>query len=367
MATTQAGGWRFDWHDSWSSVWSPAVAARWTALLARDRSAHAYHDPRVVRAWAETHGRAIGASPLFGFATDAAGREVFVTWAVVAQRGRYAGRRSLIHAGDPFFGYHNPLVASADRDAIDWTSFWQAARESVGRAVDQALLRLIDPRYAAGPLSSSSGELSPVLSLSSDVTLAGVLSRCSASHRNDIGRQMRRLRAAGDLMLHVHQDARGADAARESFRTEFVPAYRTHWRRRSEGCMLDRPGVAGFVERVVDEGVRGGWAHYDVLTLAGTPIAWHIGLTFRDGTYWWIPTHDAAWQRFSPGKVLLALFIEHAAASGIKSVHFLTGAQQYKLAWKPVSVALSSVRWHAPSFKGTALAVYDAGRRLVSR
>jgi CelD/BcsL family acetyltransferase involved in cellulose biosynthesis len=367
MITAQSGGWCFDWHDTWSDVWTPAVDARWSTLLARDAAAHVYHDPRVVRAWAETHGRAIGAEPMFGFATDAAGREVFVTWAVVAQRGRYAGRRSLIHAGDAFFGYHNPLVARDDRDAIDWASFWQAAREAVGPAVDQALLRLVDPRYAAGPLTEASSELSPVLSLSDVDSFASLLDRCSASHRGDVGRQIRRLRAEGELTLSVHRDARTAGAALESFHNHFVPAYAAHWRPRPEGCMLDRPGVAAFVERVVDEGVRDGWAHYDVLTLGGKPIAWHIGLTFRSEAYWWIPAHDEAWQGYSPGKVLLALFIEHAIASGVAHLHFLTGAHKYKLDWQPHNLALSSVRWHAPSVKGTALAWYDAGRRLVSR
>ena len=282
MFTAQCGGWRFDWHDTWSDVWTPEMDARWRTVLARDAAAHVYHDPRVVRVWAETHGRAIGAEPMFGFAADSTGREVFVTWAVVATRGRYAGRRSLIHAGDPFFGYHNPLVASDDRDAIDWASFWQAAREAVGPNVDEALLRRVDPRYAAGPLAEASGELSPVLSLSDVDSFASVLNRCSASHRGDVGCQIRRLRAEGELTLSVHRDARTAGAALESFHNHFVPAYAAHWRPRPEGCMLDRPGVAGFVERVIDEGVRAGWAHYDILSLGGVAIAWHIGLTFRD-------------------------------------------------------------------------------------
>ena len=78
------------------------------------------------------------------------------------------------------------------------------------------------------------------------------------------------------------------------------------------------------------------------------------------------PAHDVEWQAFSPGKVLLARLIEQAIEHRVDAVHFLTGAQRYKLDWKPEVRNLSAVRWHAPSAKGAALAWYDSGRRLVS-
>jgi len=361
----QADGWRFEWRDSWDDVWSEPFLAQWRQLLSEDRWATVYQDPRVVRAWAETHGAAVGATPMFGWATDGAGRQVLVTWCIVTQRGRVASRRSLIHAGDPFFGYHNPLVGS-DASAIDWGGFWSAARKTAGAAADQAIFRLVHPRYAAGRLATAGSERSPVLSLAGFHSLDDALAPCSAKHRGDVGRQSRHLSARGALAFQSVR-GEGAGQATRDFRDRFVPAYAQHWRHRREGCMLDRPGVLAFLDRVVSEGVAGGWAHYATLSVDGEPIAWHIGLNFRDAIYWWVPAHEARWQEFSPGKILLARAIAHAIGDSVSDLHFLTGAQQYKLQWRPDVVELSAVQWHASSPRGAAFAWYDAGHRLTSR
>ena len=357
-------GWHFQWRHDWNAVWDPPFVAQWTALLAGSPHANVYHQPALVRAWAETHGRALGAQPLFALASHASGARTLLPFVVVTQRGRRTTRRSLTAAGESFFGYHDPLVCDP-AGAVDWTGFWDAVRRETTSMCDQALLRFMHQPFAAGPLASS-GEPSPVLDLSACAGLDDVLVRCSANHRGNVRRRLRRIHDEGVVALAVYDDT-SVDAAVRDFRERFVPSYVACWRARPEGCMLDRPGVAEFVDRVLVDGLRGGWAHYAALTVGGRSIAWHLGLTFRGTLYWWIPAHDEAWQTFSPGKVLLAQLIERAIRSGIRTLHFLTGAQRYKLDWKPDWIPLSAVRWHAPSAKGTALAWYDAGLRLMPR
>jgi CelD/BcsL family acetyltransferase involved in cellulose biosynthesis len=338
--------------------------AQWAALLEDSAHANVYHQPALVRAWAETHGRALGAEPLFALASNSSGARVLLPLVVVTQRGRRTARRSLTAAGESFFGYHDPLV-SGGADAADWIGFWNAVRRETASECDQALLRFVHQPFAAGPLAAS-GEPTPVLDLSGSADLDDVLARCSANHRGDVRRRLRRIREEGHVTLAVH-DSASLDAAVRDFTQGFVPAYSAYWRARPEGCMLDRPGVADFVNRVLGDGLRGGWAHYAVLKIGDRPIAWHLGLTFRDALYWWIPAHDEVWQTFSPGKVLLAELIAGAIRSGTRTLHFLTGVQRYKLDWKPDLIPLSAVRWHAPSAKGTVLAWYDAGSRLMPR
>lgn len=364
MRTAVASGWQFEWYDTWDEIWSGAVSDRWEQLLARDTSAHVYHDPRLVRAWAETHGRAEGARPMVGVGTDSAGRDVLVTWAVTEQRGRYVRRRSLGHVGDAFFAYHDPLVADEHAVAIDWRSFWQAARHAIGAGVDQALLRFVHDRYAPDGRPS---ERSPVLDLGGLADLDGALARCSANHRTDVRRRLRRIREAGDVAFAVLEGPAAVDVALQDFHERFLPSYCGAWRSRAEGCMFDRPGVTAFVERTITDGLRSGWAHYAMLSLNGRSIAWHIGLNFRRHVYWWIPAHDQTWQNYSPGKVVLALLIDHAIGRGASDLHLLTGAQRYKLDWRPEQTVLSAVRWHAPSLAGAALACYDMAQEKARR
>jgi CelD/BcsL family acetyltransferase involved in cellulose biosynthesis len=349
-------------------VWAPDFRAEWDRLLADSPCANVYHHPDLVRAWADTHGRAIHAQPLFAIAKGPDRAQVLCAFVVVAQRGRYASRRALGPVGMNFFGYHDPLVAgTSDALRVEWPAFWEAVRSSVGDRCDHALIPSVHAAFAAGPLARPDSDPSPVLSLTGLATLDDVLARCSANHRGDVGRRLRRLRETGDVTFSIAAEGSSVGAALEDFHEQFLPAYTGYWRSRPEGCMLDQPGVGAFVERVVSEGVPAGWAQYDRLSLDGRSIAWHIGLTFRRRMYWWIPAHDSAWQSHSPGKVLLALLIERAIASGVEELHLLTGAHRYKVDWKADVVTLSTLRWHAPSAKGTALAWYDAGRQFISR
>lgn len=351
--------WRFEWRQSWTEVWAEDFQVIWLQLLARDPCAHVYHLPDLVRAWAETYGAALSATPMFGLATDEAHRQVLLPWVVVTYAGRFTRRRVVEPAGSSLFGYHDPLVGTPDADGVDWSSLWDSARRELARSCDQALFRFVHPRYTQGIDAEPCGEESPVLSLGGLGDLQDALARCSTNHRSDVRRRLRRLEEKGELRLWVAGSTE-ASAAMQDFRERFVPAYHDLWRPRPSGSLLDRPGLVEFLTRVLAEGVTAGWGHYAVLYVADTPIAWHLGLSHQRSLYWWVPTHDTAWEHWSPGKALLAKLIEYAIARGWTRLHLLTGGQAYKLAWRPDPEDLLAVRWHAPTFGGRILGCYDA-------
>lgn len=358
--------WDFEWRRTWEDVWGREFIGQWERLLANSPHGHAYHHPQVVRAWAETHGLAIGAQPLFAIATGPGGARVLCTFVVVEQRGHYATRRVLAPAGMSYFGYHDPLLESGNPHDVDWAAFWDAVRVDVAGRCDHALVPLVHRALAAGPLTEQAGDPSPVLDLSGCADLDAVLARCSSNHRRDIRRLLRRLsETLGPLELWVATPAEVADALAD-FRDRFLSAYRRVWSDSSAGMMFDRPGVGAFAERVVAEGVAGEWGQYAVLKAGAREVAWHVGLEYRRACYWWIPTYDVEFREFSPGRLMVALMIERCIRHGITSLHFLTGDHHYKREWRPDPSDLRSVRWHAPSAKGTALAWYDSAHRLVN-
>src|SRR5204863_421432 len=65
--------WRFEWRRDWDAVWSSGFLAQWAGLLEHSPHATVYHQPALVRAWAETHGRALDAAPQFALASNANG------------------------------------------------------------------------------------------------------------------------------------------------------------------------------------------------------------------------------------------------------------------------------------------------------
>lgn len=351
-------GWRFERWRSWDEVWSEPRQRLWSELLAADPEAHAFQRPEVVRAWVETRGEAVGARPAFALATHSSGARALLPWVVVVHHGSRISRRILEPAGQSLFGYHDPIVAGSTLPETDWVDFWEAARRQLAGSCDLALFRFVHPRCGRGKRSTPCSDDSPVLDLTGVSDFEALLARCSANHRGDVRRRLRRLDERGAVALWT-PDGGEAGAALEDFRSGFLPSYFAVWDGRPEGNLLRQPGLADFLVRLITEGLPGGWAHYSVLRVDGRPVAWHLGLAGPGELYWWFPTYDPAWEDLSPGKVLLARLLEQGLARGVRRIHFLTGAQPYKLAWKPESPELRTVRWHSPSLRGRLLALYD--------
>lgn len=354
--------WSFQSWQTWDEVWSEPCQRLWREILAADPQANAFQRPRLVRAWAETRGRALQASPAVFLATHRSGARALLPWTVVRHRGSRLVRRVLEPAGQSLFGYHDPVVAGPALPPAEWKGFWESARRQLAGSCDQALFRFLHPRCGQGPLSEPCGDDSPVLDLSEVADFDALLARCSPNHRGDVRRRLRRLAEQGEVELWTAGPEDGP-AAVADLRTGFLPAYHATWDRQPEGNLLREPGLEDFVVRLVRDGVPGGWADYNVLRVNGRAAAWHLGLrdAHADGhdLYWWFPIYDPEWESFSPGKVLLARILERGLANGLRRVHFLTGGQPYKLAWKPDIPELRTVRWHSPSLRGHFLALYD--------
>jgi CelD/BcsL family acetyltransferase involved in cellulose biosynthesis len=348
--------WRFDWRRDWNSVWSSDFISKWEALIDASPAANIYHRPAVVRAWAETHGRAIGAEPLFGYATNHDGARVLLTFIRRTQRGRLVKRRSLSAAGEAFFGYHDPLVSAPD--GVDWSRFWKNVRDQTSSDCDQALLRFVHAGFANGSLSEPATDASPLLDLSNDRSLDDVYARCSSKHRHETRRLLRRLGERGATSLRAAGAGDGPGAVR-IWSDGFLPAYNEYWRAKPAGSMLDQQGVGGFAARVVEEGTRDSWAECGQLEVGADSAAWYVGLLFRDSFYLWISAYNRSYLDFSPGRLMLALLIERCIDRRLKFLHLMTGDQQYKREWQPVDQAMCSIRWHAPTAKGRVLAWYD--------
>jgi CelD/BcsL family acetyltransferase involved in cellulose biosynthesis len=348
--------WTFEWRRSWDEVWDASFVARWRGVFDASTCAHVYHRPDLVRQWADTVGAALRAEPLVGFATSSRGAAVVLPWVVVPYGGRFAVRRTLETAGSAVFGYHSPLVA-AEPGLVDWSRFWTVVRQAVGGACDQALFRLVEPAFDADAGMRRDSEESPVLTLGCS-DLEQVLGRCSSNHRVDIRRRFRRAQERGGVSLDVVD---GAAEAVERLRNELLPAYRSLWDGRPvRNAVLGQPGIEAFLERLVTVGLPGGWTHFSVLRIGAAPVAWHLGFFDAGRLYWWLPTHDAAWSAYSPGKMMLAALVDHGCRAGWREIRLLTGNHGYKAAWNPVPRTLSAIAWTAPTFRGRLMALYDA-------
>jgi CelD/BcsL family acetyltransferase involved in cellulose biosynthesis len=353
----QPDSWAFDWYRTWDEVFSAAFVARWDALRKEDRHTTVYHRPEVVRAWAETCGVASGCEPLFGIASRS-GVTILLPWVVATYRGRLMTRRVIEAAGQDLFGYHDPVVAGPDADGVQWNEFWGAARMAAAPFGHQVLMRSVRVDRAGD--AGIPAEAAPVLHLDRARSLEDLLAACSANHRGDVQRRFRRLAERGSVSLHI------ATATMSAGFDDLCAAYEDRREARPAYPSLERPGLRELWRRAATDGVAQGWAHLSALHVDTQPVAWHLGLFDERELYWWVPAHARTFEPLSPGKVLLASLVSHGIESGWQSIHFLSGAQPYKLAWRPAVPERCGLRWHAPTLVGSVLQQYERAAAPVS-
>jgi CelD/BcsL family acetyltransferase involved in cellulose biosynthesis len=356
LSIVRREAWRFEWLVA-EKARAFLDTAEWQEGF-RGNTAHVFHRPEVLHAWYETVG--VENTPVVIRGTNRAGARVALAAVAVEHAGRAVTRRSLEGAGQETFGFHQPVGALGAVD--DWDDFWVALRASSPASIDQVLFRLMPPAFAGRHYALPRTEASPVLDLSAHSSLESVLSHCSANHRGDVRRRLRRLQEQGDVVLRVYGAADVTEAAAE-FRDRFFPRW-SEMTAAADWPIGRRPGLREFCDRLVHDGLRNDWAHFCALRVNGVAIAWHLGLVDRRRLYWWLPLHDRDWDAHSPGKVLLTMLIERLAGERWRELQFQSGAQPYKLAWAPEVPYLSSVRWHARTVRGRAIAAYD---RMMAR
>jgi CelD/BcsL family acetyltransferase involved in cellulose biosynthesis len=77
------------------------------------------------------------------------------------------------------------------------------------------------------------------------------------------------------------------------------------------------------------------WSHINFckISIDNKPIAYHFGFEYNRKLYWYKPTFDINYLKFSPGKLIIKKSIEHAIANNYDELDFLLGDEPYKFQW----------------------------------
>lgn len=92
-----------------------------------------------------------------------------------------------------------------------------------------------------------------------------------------------------------------------------------------------KPERRNFLQELASQLAKQGWLSMDRLLVGDRCVAWNYGFQFAGSWFWYQPTFDTAYERFSPGLCLLRKIIETACDNPeIKVVDLGLGAEGYK-------------------------------------
>ena len=119
--------------------------------------------------------------------------------------------------------------------------------------------------------------------------------------------------------MRAMEKAGGATLCTETTWTEIEPALQeftiAHVARFLESGRISNlapPERRSFINELAKRLSSNGWMALSRLTLEGKSIAWNYGFQFGGSWFWYQPTFDSDYERFSPGYCLLVKIVEAA-------------------------------------------------------
>lgn len=117
----------------------------------------------------------------------------------------------------------------------------------------------------------------------------------------------------------------------ESVLPEFAHAHVARFLATGRISNLVRPERRAFLTELAQQLATQGWWKMSCLMVGDQAVAWNYGFEYAGSWFWYQPTFDEDYQRYSPGRYLLWKMIEEAC--GLPGMHCLDlglGAEEYK-------------------------------------
>ena len=271
-----------------------------------------------------------------------------------------AGCTRLEFLGRPLSDYSDFLIAE------DHESNFASLTEYIGRemkwdALELRGIREDSPNFSSLRRSITDGppgawltrwrpsNVAPYLSLKS--TWQEYSDGLERGLRSDTRRQVRRLEQQGDLSFRECETIEEVGPLLERFSVQKSQRYT------STGAkdILRGGGLIAFFKDVAARLWERGQVHVSSLNLGDRPLAVHFGFLSGDRYFYYMPSFDADFSGYSPGRLLLTHLVERSFSNGHIEFDFMAGADGYKYDWTSKERVLFELTSFRRSPRGLAL------------
>ncbi len=122
----------------------------------------------------------------------------------------------------------------------------------------------------------------------------------------------------------------------------YFDLHKKKWNKQNMPSKFNDPNVCGFYMGLVKDLSSSDILELSVLYLNNDIIAMHYGFVYNNRYYWYTPTHNYQYEKYSPGKLLVAELVKTSIERKINVFDFLRGNEKYKYFWTDKEIKLFS-------------------------
>ena len=313
--------WRFEVLTDWSDIWSDTNVSRWMTLMQQSSSVHVFFHPTIVKAWVETYLPLRRLSPIFLWMTDDTGNEGILPFVLWHRNWKHAFLRVIVSLGYSDFDYHDPIFL---KPLTNKSNLWQQIATFIKNnfRYDELIIDgITDSTINGTAFIWEEDDICPYLTLKSINNEQELLTFLPTSLRGDLRRQMRRMNEQGKMTFKVYKQPDEVWPTFQDFMNE-------HSRRWPHAYKAPK-----FHQNLIERGMQDGLIHFSSLNIDSTPVAWHLGFTYQNTFYYYMPAVRLSFSQYSPGKVLLYHLVNWCMEHQMTTFDHLRGAENYKTGW----------------------------------
>ena len=305
--------------DDWQVIHSEDFLSQWAELYESINNSNVFFSPALFFAWYETYSSVLKLDAQFIVIKSHNNLIALMPLTIEKSTITNGYLHKLVPIGKFEFDYHDPLISSdfeSDATQLIW--------ETISSIPNIDLIDI--PRLrATSPLEQISNAqkvaIAPCINLQAAGNFDEVISSLPKQLRQDIRRQERRLKEQGELQLLTCTTIKQAMLYFNDFETALVARWPDSYR------------AVGFLKSLLQQIEKDKTVNFTILLLNNIPISWHLGFKKNDSTFYYKPAFNFDYNKFSPGRVHLALLIKSSFDNNESLFDLCLGAEQYKTHW----------------------------------
>lgn len=170
--------------------------------------------------------------------------------------------------------------------------------------------------------------------------------------RNDLRRCPKLLQEKGKLTFKRIRDF----AEIESQFDHFISNYKRRWQAEGMGSQFDDPLKVSHYLNIARKLSPNGWVELATMKLNDEYLAMAFGYIYNGRYYYYTPTFNPDYSRYSPGNLLIKCLIESFYQEGqVKTFDLLRGAETYKYVWSKEELVLYRIRIYPRKVRSAVL------------
>tara|TARA_R110001583_G_scaffold185149_1_gene345105 strand:- start:11436 stop:12530 length:1095 start_codon:yes stop_codon:yes gene_type:complete len=305
--------------NNWKVILNEDFISQWAVLHGSISNSNVFFSPVLFIAWYETYSSVLKLEAQF--IVIKSNNKIVALMPLVIEKSTLTNAylHKLVPIGKFEFDYHDPLILSAfEKDASQL--IWQAIT-----AIPNIDLIDIPRLRAVSPLKHISNAqkvaIAPSINLQTTKSFDEVIAALPKQLRQDVRRQERRLKEQGELQLLTCTTSEQAMQYFNDFETALIARWPDSYR------------AAGFLKALLKQIEKDKTVNFTILLLNEIPVSWHLGFKNNDSTFYYKPAFNFDYNKFSPGRVHLALLIKSSFDNNENLFDLCLGAEQYKTHW----------------------------------